>query len=124
VLDVNSCILGRFNMRSSNCELLMLLSLCRGPLLATTVTSFAAFARPAAAASFVTSASIIDQVTFKEMGMLSWLIVDVAIQWFGWGVSTILKVCRLGPWAEKGDSSAVAAATGRQHHTAGHMTVC
>jgi hypothetical protein len=26
------------------------------------------------------------------MGMLSWLIVDVAIQWAGWAVSAILKV--------------------------------
>jgi hypothetical protein len=50
------------------------------------------FARPAAAAAFSTSASIIDQVTFKEMGMLSWLIVDVAIQWGGWAVSALLKV--------------------------------
>jgi hypothetical protein len=25
-----------------------------------------------------------DQLTFKEMGLLSWLIVDVAIQWGGW----------------------------------------
>lgn len=56
------------------------------------------FARPAAAAaafstSTATAASIIDQLTFKEMGMLSWLIVDVAIQWAGWAVSAALKVC-------------------------------
>jgi hypothetical protein len=35
---------------------------------------------------------VIDQVTFKEMGMLSWLIVDVAIQWAGWAVSALFKV--------------------------------
>jgi hypothetical protein len=28
------------------------------------------------------------------MGMLSWLIIDVAIQWAGWAVSAILKVSR------------------------------
>jgi hypothetical protein len=59
----------------------------------TTSLGLGVFARPAAAAAFTTSASIIDQVTFKEMGMLSWLIVDVAIQWGGWAVSALLKVC-------------------------------
>jgi hypothetical protein len=60
--------------------------------LVTTSLGLSVFARPAAAAAFTTSASIIDQVTFKEMGMLSWLIVDVAIQWGGWAVSALLKV--------------------------------
>lgn len=60
--------------------------------LVTTSLGLGVFARPAAAAAFNTSASIIDQVTFKEMGMLSWLIVDVAIQWGGWAVSALLKV--------------------------------
>lgn len=63
----------------------------RVPLLSTTL-GLSAFARPAAAATFASSASIIDQVTFKEMGMLSWLIVDVAIQWAGWAVSAAFKV--------------------------------
>lgn len=49
------------------------------------------FLRPAAA-SFATSAAVIDQVTFREMGMLSWLIIDFAIQWGGWAVSALLKV--------------------------------
>lgn len=70
--------------------LLVITALRRVPLLTTTL-GLGAFVRPAAAATF-TSASIIDQVTFREMGMLSWLIVDVAIQWAGWAVSALLKV--------------------------------
>ncbi|KAF8062669.1 hypothetical protein HT031_003998 [Scenedesmus sp. PABB004] len=58
-----------------------------GSLLAATLLGGA---RPAAAASFA-SASVIDQVTFKQWGMLSWLIIDVAIQWGGWAVSALLK---------------------------------
>jgi hypothetical protein len=63
----------------------------RSSLLAATL-GLGAFGRPAAAASFASSAAIIDQVTFKEMGLLSWLLVDVAIQWGGWAVSALLKV--------------------------------
>lgn len=69
--------------------------LCRAPLrssLLAATLGLGAFGRPAAAASFATQAAIIDQVTFKEMGLLSWLIVDVAIQWGGWAVSALLKV--------------------------------
>jgi hypothetical protein len=68
----------------------------RSSLLAATL-GLGAFGRPAAAASFASSAAIIDQVTFKEMGLLSWLLVDVAIQWGGWAVSALLKVnvCRI-----------------------------
>jgi len=80
----------------------------RVPLLSTTL-GLSAFARPAAAATFASSASIIDQVTFKEMGMLSWLIVDVAIQWAGWAVSAALKVSPLAavtlPWHGCGQAS-------------------
>eukprot|EP00879_Flechtneria_rotunda_P024862 GHRR01026381.1.p1 GENE.GHRR01026381.1~~GHRR01026381.1.p1 ORF type:complete len:300 (+),score=97.06 GHRR01026381.1:326-1225(+) len=47
--------------------------------------------KPAAAASFASSPAVIDQLRFTEMGMLSWLIVDVAIQWGGWAVSALLK---------------------------------
>lgn len=39
--------------------------------------------------------SAIDQITFREMGLLSWLIVDLAINWAGWAVSAALQVCRL-----------------------------
>lgn len=35
--------------------------------------------------------SAIDQITFKEMGLLSWLVVDLAINWGGWLVSSVLK---------------------------------
>jgi hypothetical protein len=38
------------------------------------------------------SSSIVDQLTFKEMGLLSWLIIDVAIQWGGWAVAVLFKV--------------------------------
>uniref|UniRef100_A0A383WPW5 Uncharacterized protein n=1 Tax=Tetradesmus obliquus TaxID=3088 RepID=A0A383WPW5_TETOB len=62
----------------------------RSSLLAATL-GLGTFGRPAAAASFASSAAIIDQVTFKEMGLLSWLLVDVAIQWGGWAVSALLK---------------------------------
>lgn len=68
---------------------------CRAPLrtsLLAATLGLGVFGRPAAAASFATQAAIIDQVTFKEMGLLSWLIVDVAIQWGGWAVSALLKV--------------------------------
>lgn len=63
----------------------------RSSLLAATL-GLGTFGRPAAAASFASYAAIIDQVTFKEMGLLSWLLVDVAIQWGGWAVSALLKV--------------------------------
>jgi hypothetical protein len=36
--------------------------------------------------------SILDQATFKEMGLLSWAIIDLAINWGGWAVSAALKV--------------------------------
>jgi len=36
--------------------------------------------------------SIIDQATFKEMGLLSWAIIDLAINWGGWAVSAALQV--------------------------------
>lgn len=66
----------------------------RVPIQTTLATSLGlSLLRPAAAASFATSAAVIDQVTFREMGMLSWLIIDFAIQWGGWAVSTLLKVC-------------------------------
>lgn len=72
---------------------------CRVPLQASFATTLGlGFLRPAAAASFATSAAVIDQVTFREMGMLSWLIIDFAIQWGGWAVSALLKVGR-GPLA-------------------------
>ncbi|KIY96576.1 hypothetical protein MNEG_11386 [Monoraphidium neglectum] len=35
--------------------------------------------------------SVIDQATFKEMGLLSWAIIDLAINWGGWAVSAALQ---------------------------------
>jgi hypothetical protein len=63
----------------------------------------ASAARPAAAAwasgtraallSTLAEGSILNQLKFKEMGMLSWLVVDLAINWGGWALATLLKVC-------------------------------
>lgn len=39
--------------------------------------------------------SIIDQATFKEMGLLSWAIIDLAINWGGWAVSAALQTDKL-----------------------------
>ena len=39
--------------------------------------------------------SALDQITFKEMGLLSWLVVDLAINWAGWAVSAVLKTDKL-----------------------------
>lgn len=46
--------------------------------------------------STLASNSALAQLQFKEMGMLSWLIVDLAINWGGWALATALKVrmCR------------------------------
>lgn len=45
--------------------------------------------------------SALDQATFKEMGLLSWLIVDLAINWGGWAVSAVLKVGSSLPVGER-----------------------
>jgi hypothetical protein len=42
--------------------------------------------------STLASNSALAQLQFKEMGMLSWLIVDLAINWGGWALATAFKV--------------------------------
>jgi hypothetical protein len=76
----------------------------RRPLLGGSLLGAAAAGSPgglrAVGASFATMGqgpSVIDQATFKEMGLLSWLIVDLAINWGGWAVSAVLKVRRHAP---------------------------
>jgi hypothetical protein len=75
---------------------LLLTSRVFGPALGASLLSAApipALAGRALATS--TSADIIAQLQFKEMGLLSWLIVDFAINWGGWAVATLLKVGRV-----------------------------
>ena len=43
------------------------------------------------------SSSIVEQLTFKEMGLLSWVVVDLAINWGGWALAVLFKVGFLAP---------------------------
>ena len=59
------------------------------------------------------SSSIVDQLTFKEMGLLSWLIVDAAINWGGWALAVLFKVGGLPRLAPIGSMVATSSRQGK-----------